>query len=331
MIPVTLPTTRTRGTQQIPHTNSARLHIGQPAAIPATRTATLRTSDRPQVHTAGLSKAQTRALPIASTSVAPQGFSPDPSRSQSAGTASSVQTSASKGSNEQPSDSVNDGSIDPPSKVHIRLPRTRNPNSKRETHHQSSRASETRNRPASGEGQGQLPDTNLNWIEARVASTIAPTVEPVASLLPTPWAPRPWRSPSRTTLTAVGPLTRPTFNPPRRLDPLAAVGYTGLVERLANPYGSGSRSITVGMETEFYLAPLKRENNHTTLEGFVAILTAKHNKQVPIQHPRMKEDVRRYYYSGPYEEWCLVREESLGSNWLPCKSPLFSLQCLRTY
>ena len=175
-------------------------------------------------------------------------------------------------------------------------------------------------RSADKDDQELLPNTEIQGADARMTTFAASAIEPASNWVPWLWEPTtPSSRPSRATLTSAGLLRRPSFELRRRLAPLSAVRNPGLFESSTSPYSSGLRSIKVGIETEFYLAGLQKWRNHTSLDGFTAILTRQHNQQVPVQHSRMQEYLRPYNYQGPYTQWCLVKDESLMSFGIPCK------------
>jgi hypothetical protein len=80
-----------------------------------------------------------------------------------------------------------------------------------------------------------------------------------------------------------------------------------------------NRAIKIGIETEFYLKALDPKQNEAALHDFMKILAENHNKKVPTRYPRMRESMRPLEYYGPYTEWCLVLDQSLGPHCLPCK------------
>ena len=82
----------------------------------------------------------------------------------------------------------------------------------------------------------------------------------------------------------------------------------------------GFRWIKIGIETEFYLAEMEGEPNEDSFINFAMTFAEKYNQKVSLQYPRMRETIRPESYTGPYNEWCLVPESSLGSNCSPCKS-----------
>ncbi|ERF75865.1 hypothetical protein EPUS_01231 [Endocarpon pusillum Z07020] len=183
-------------------------------------------------------------------------------------------------------------------------------------------------RSADKDDQEQLPNSETQGADASMATFTASAIEPARNQAQLPREPT--ISPStqsRATLTTAGLLRKPSFDLRRRLAPLGALRHSGLLESSTSPYSSGLRSIKIGIETEFYLAGLQEWLNHTSLDGFTAILTRQHNQQVPVQHSRMQEYLRPYHYQGPYTQWCLVKEESLMSFGIPwgieLVSPLF--------
>ncbi len=190
----------------------------------------------------------------------------------------------------------------------------------KEEQQHSAAGENVRVRSTDKDDQGKLPDTEIQDADARTTTVATSTIEPASSRVL--WPCKPIRSssrPSRITPTAAGLLRRPSLSLYRRLAPLAAVGNSWLPESPTSPFASGLRSIKLGIETEFYLAGLEKWRNHTSLEGFTAVLARQHNQLIPVQHPRMQEYLRPYDYQGPYTQWCLVKEESLMSFGLPCK------------
>jgi hypothetical protein len=134
----------------------------------------------------------------------------------------------------------------------------------------------------------QQPDTSSSKSDFRTA----PNVVSATELL---------NNPPRKTTTSPRPLTRPLYK----------------------LRGSRFRVMKLGIETEFYLAAHNPIHNRGSLPDFVTVLAENYNKQIPVHHPRMLETIRPYRYTGPYDKWCLLKDESLGSNWLPCKPLLF--------
>jgi hypothetical protein len=134
----------------------------------------------------------------------------------------------------------------------------------------------------------QQPDTSSSKSDFRTAPNVVSGTE----LL---------KNPPRKTATSPRPLTRPLYK----------------------LRGSRFRVMKLGIETEFYLAARNPINNRGNLPDFVTILAENYNKQMPVHHPRMLQTMRPYSYTGPYDKWCFLKDESLGSNWLPCKSLLF--------
>ena len=86
-----------------------------------------------------------------------------------------------------------------------------------------------------------------------------------------------------------------------------------------SPPESVVRPIKIGIESEFYLAARNTANSRDTLEDFIDILTAKHNRQLPA-HSQMRRTLRPYEYSGNYYgKWCFVKESTIGTVHEPCK------------
>lgn len=82
---------------------------------------------------------------------------------------------------------------------------------------------------------------------------------------------------------------------------------------------SGFRAIKIGIETEFYLAARSTKHFNHMIDDFAMTIAVNHNKQVQAPRPRMREGLRPYNYIGPYTEWCLVEEGSVGSEKSPCR------------
>jgi hypothetical protein len=94
-----------------------------------------------------------------------------------------------------------------------------------------------------------------------------------------------------------------------------------------SPPKSRFRTINIGIEAEFYLAPLDTERHaeRETIAHFAETIAANYNKQVAARHPRMRKDIRPYEYKGPYTEWCLVEDDTLGRGSQPCNPSTSSL------
>ena len=324
MISITHPsTTRTKGPPQVRPIESARLQTGRQAATPATSLVTACTENRPQLAPAGLDRAQTRQLTTARIKRLPGVSSTSSARLPNTRPAGSGQSSTSGRKIQQPSTIVDEASTDVLSRVSIGRAVSGSSASRRESQDPLTDASGTPIRPAAGATRGQALDTSSPLAETRATPTVASALERLTSPPRTPRAPtRPSISPPRTALlgASAGPLRRPSFNLRNRSDPPRAVGSSFQSRSLTSPYGSGRRLTKIGIESEFYLASLKQERSHTTLEGFAETLTRKYNQQVPLKHPRMREKLRPYQWEGPYTEWCLVKDESLRSNAAPCQS-----------
>lgn len=80
------------------------------------------------------------------------------------------------------------------------------------------------------------------------------------------------------------------------------------------------RWIQVGIETEFYLCEREGQYKNDSLTNFAMTFAKNYNQTLPSHYPRMRKCMREPVYTGPYNEWSLVPESSLGSNCSPCKS-----------
>ena len=89
--------------------------------------------------------------------------------------------------------------------------------------------------------------------------------------------------------------------------------------------GSETRTIQIGIESEFLIASSTYEDWYPTLETFIKALADKYNTKVSKRHPRMRNTIRPYDYRGPFDKWCWVEEACLtppgadGSKVEPCK------------
>jgi hypothetical protein len=123
-------------------------------------------------------------------------------------------------------------------------------------------------------------------------------------------------TPTATSLRKLGSDPDPFPNRPRR----RCLPGEAAASRLRTIAQARSNcAIKIGIETEFYLKALDPKQNEADLHDFMKILAENHDKKVPTRYPRMRQSIRPYEYCGPYTEWCLVLDETLGPHCLPCK------------
>jgi hypothetical protein len=124
------------------------------------------------------------------------------------------------------------------------------------------------------------------------------------------------RSSPRAPESAAPPRRRPLSTPEQHAGHLTRVphGPGAAAGSSRSPPKSKFRTINIGIEAEFYLAPLDTERHaeRETIAHFTETLAANYNKQVAARHPRMRKDIRPYDYTGLYTEWCLVEDATLG-------------------
>ena len=232
----------------------------------------------------------------------------------------------------QPSRNFPGASVDPVSRIPGFLFAAESSISESERPQHSIGANCMHTRAVTGADHVQLQNSRFHGAEARMTPNVTTVIEPSRVLPYTP------RTPTSTltrlphaTLTAARLSAASSLTLRHRLDPVGAVANSELLESSISPHCSGLRTIKIGIEAEFYLVALNKERNHTTLEGFAAILARYYNQEVPLQHPRMQDFIRNYEYNGPYTKWCLVKEDSLLSFGVPCKSCPFYRQYAQLY
>lgn len=320
MISIASPSsTHPKRSGQVPSADVSRLQASSQAVDSARRLRAVRLRTCAGCISAGLEAAHAHKSPTAS-SESIQHISDGSVQSQTLCQPASIQTSTRRRKVHQPSATLRRPTTGPSGEIQSGACVTENLLSGEEEQQKSAPGMNVPLRSADKDDQEQLPNSETQGADASMTTITASAIEPASNQAQ--WPQEATASPSRqsgATLTSTGLLRRPSFNLHRRLAPLSALRDSGLLESSTSPYSSGLRSIKIGIETEFYLAGLQKWLNHSSLDGFTAVLTRQHNQQVPVQHSRMQEYLRPYYYQGPYTEWCLVKEESLMSFGIPCK------------
>ncbi len=144
--------------------------------------------------------------------------------------------------------------------------------------------------------------------EAELDATPSPASGPSSA---TPSVPQTLHTPLRRHLSTFPADIR---HPIRPRHPAQARGWSS-----TSPPESGVRTIKIGIESEFYLEARGVANTGDTLEEFIDILAANHNRELPA-HPQMRRTLRPYEYDGNYYgKWCLVKESTIGTVHEPCK------------
>jgi hypothetical protein len=221
---------------------------------------------------------------VSRTEPCPHGCFAGSARSQTVPPAGCELSFTSRRKIQQPSGVVLGAAVKPHSRGLIRPLETKRSASGEETRKQCTGSRDVQNRPASKAVQRQQPDTSSPESDFRTAPNAVSATERL-------------NNPLRKATTSSKSLTRPLYK----------------------SRDSEFRLMKIGLETEFYLAARNPINDRGNLPEFVTVLARNYNKQISVRHPRMLETMRAYRYTGPYDKWCLLRDESLGSNWLPCK------------
>lgn len=167
--------------------------------------------------------------------------------------------------------------------------------------------------PASSRSSS-LPTQRTPHFSPRKRAEAEPDAVPSSASGPlsaTPSVPQTFHTPFKRSLSAF----RASFEPSIQLrHPAQAHGWSSI-----SPPESGVRPIKIGIESEFYLEARNTANSRDTLEEFIDILTANHNRQLPA-HSQMRRTLRPYEYSGNYYgKWCFVKESTIGTVHEPCK------------
>jgi hypothetical protein len=92
--------------------------------------------------------------------------------------------------------------------------------------------------------------------------------------------------------------------------------------------GSIERPMTVGIESEFTLAPKRPEDSDESkdLASFAIVVAGKYNGQEPRPRIPMRPDLRPYTQNGDYKRWCLVKGGTIWTSNSPCECE--SIACL---
>lgn len=113
------------------------------------------------------------------------------------------------------------------------------------------------------------------------------------------------------------PLTRQAYGPigmtvvpPTLIVPLPTP-HSVLSPSAEAPARPKKRTIRIGIESEFELAPRYEDDEKKLLSVFVRILADNHNKMVHPRHPRMQNSVHRKPDPSEYLKWCMVEEPSI--------------------
>jgi hypothetical protein len=317
--PVTTPK---NASQHVPSSGRARRQTGRPGATQANRPNCLPTGEGSYLVPIGRRGAQTHQLATARGDNPEQASIDELTRERVTKPAKAKQDPTFSRRVEEHYDTTCQAPTNQPGRTTIRPVATDIPTTGAETQRQERDAKCTQDRLPDGSGKRNLPHSNSSEVDIiwtpYLGSAIGNLTSPPHTPLALTGPPRRER-PHHTTSTSAGLLTRPSFVPRGHISRSAASASCGLLDASVNPYEAKFRLIKVGIETEFFLAAPNPGLNHTTLEGFVAKLTQRHNEQVPRPHPRMLETLRPYNYTGPYTKWSLLQDSSLGSTSVPCK------------
>ena len=115
---------------------------------------------------------------------------------------------------------------------------------------------------------------------------------------------------------AYGPLGMPC-EPPTPILPLPRLpcALISSAKPLTEPE---KRTIRIGIESEFELAPRYEDGERAMLSDFVTALANNHNKLVPGRHPRMQNFIKKQSDSSQYVKWCMVEEPTISVAGRPC-------------
>lgn len=210
----------------------------------------------------------------------------------------------------------------------------------------STAASIEQTRAGSESSQAQSTDasqrtrTTSGHVQATKLPTPAPTPQQFA---------RPPKKPSGVTETDISPPTRTSPAPSvlladirPSLEPEAAAGPSTKPSRASEPTAGPSkvssrtsgatassskslsqsqpRRVNIGIETEFYITEARGWHPLATDDSLVNYLARRYNKNVPLEHPRMRKDLMYdKCFHDRYDEWAIIKDYSVATGFSPCK------------